>query len=385
MDKHNYPYKLAELYDANGDLSKRWRVTFYVWSTVTHSLIRKQKWISAKFTTKSQRIKEADRLIKSINRLLAEGYHINDKTAVSFSRKNETVISWVEAFQWAQTSKKSAVRYRAEAMISFIIEHLGGFLKQKKLTNLPVQHVTRDHVEQFLEYLYLRKVGNATKNGYLKFVKILFNTLVQAEKIGKSPAQSFKLLPEEEATQQAFGPELKKIFLDRYKEDCPEILPLVQWTFYSFIRPGELIQLQVKHVLEQTVFIPGHISKNKKAEHVLISPALESFIQKHGIRKLPEHYFLIGYDGLPGKKAPCKHYFSNRHKAVREALGLPDEYKLYCWKHTGVTETYRQTRDIDFVSRQCRHSSLDMTKRYLRGLGLLLDYPHRDQMPVLEL
>lgn len=384
MDQPKFPYKLAELYDAAGDMSKRWRVTFYVWDEGNHILVRKQKWISNKFTTKSQRIKEADRLIKSINNLLASGYHIKANSSPSLP-KNQAIISWLEAFQWAQSAKKNTIRYRSTAQIEFILEHLEVFLRKHKLLNLPVQFVTRHHVELFLAFLYERAVGNATKNSYIKFIKVLFNTLVQAEKLSKSPAQSFKLFPEEEATQQAFGPELKKILLDRYQIDCPELVPLVQWIYYSFIRPGELIQLQVKHLQEKTIFIPGHISKNKKAEHVLISPALEGFIQKHGIRQLPEHYFLIGYKGLPGKKAPCKHYFSNRHKAVREALNLPLEYKLYCWKHTGVTDTYRQTRDIDFVSRQCRHSSLDMTKRYLRGLGLLLDYPHQDQLPVLEL
>jgi integrase len=384
VPKPDFPYRAAELYDAGGDLTKRWRVTFYVYNSETHQLVRKQKWISSKFKSKSQRLKEADRLIKAINKLLAEGYHISPNSP-SKSIKSSPLMSWIDAFRWAASQKKSSVRYRSEAYFEFIIDNLQSYLVAHKMANFPLQLVTREHVQDFLNSLFKREVGNSTKNMYVKFVKILFNALVQAEKIAKSPGQSFKPFSVDQATQQAYGAELRTALLAKYQAECPEILPIVQWIFYTFIRPGELLKLRVRNIQANTIFIPGQYSKNKKSEHVLISPALEKFIQKHNIRSCPEHYFLIGYDGLPGPKAPCMHYFSNRHSRVRDLLFLPQDYTLYCWKHTGVTETYLATRDMDFVSRQCRHSSLDMTKRYLRGLGLLLEYPHRDQLPELSL
>lgn len=385
MTKLEYPYKLASLYTANDDLSKRWRVTFYVWDTRIHQLVRKQKWIGANFQTKNQRIKEANRLIRSINKLLEDGYHLSANPAKKTGSNNSTLISWLDAWKWAALQKKADVRPRAAQLIDFLVDRLDEYLIKANLSSLPLQYVTRDHVEGLLALLYTRDLSNSTKNLYIKFVKLLFNQLVQSEKITQSPAKSFTLLSVNEVHQQGFQAEIKEKFLNQYKTDCPELLPIVQYIYYSFIRPGELLKLQVKHILPKTIFIPGHISKNKKSEHVLISPALNNFLEKNKIRSFPEHYYLIGFDGLPGTKKPCTHYFSNRHLAVRRALGLGEEYTLYCWKHTGVTDTYRQTLDIEFVSRQCRHSSLDMTKRYLRGLGLLQEYPQRDQLPDLGL
>ncbi len=385
MTQPDYPFKPATLYTANDDLSKRWRVTFYVWDTRVHQLVRKQKWIGANFQTKTQRIKEANRLIRSINKLLEDGYHISDTSARKANSTNLTLISWLDAWKWAALQKKADVRPRAAQLLDFMLERLEKYLIQSNQHNLPLQYVSREHVEHFLAFLFKKDLTNSTKNLYLKFVKLLFNQLVQAEKIPQSPAKSFPLLSVNEVHQQGFQDEIKTKFLQKYQANCPEILPIIQYIYYSFIRPGELLKLQVKHILPKTIFIPGHISKNKKSEHVLISPALNNFLEKNKIRTYPEHYFLIGFNGLPALKKPCTHYFSNRHLAVRRILGLGDEYTLYCWKHTGVTDTYRQTLDIEFVSRQCRHSSLDMTKRYLRGLGLLQEYPQRDQLPDLGL
>lgn len=383
MTKKNYPYKLATLYDAGGDLSKRWRVTFYVWDTRTHRLVRKQKWISNNFKTKAQRLNQANRLIKEINRLLIEGYHLGETTAIKNSSSG--LITWIDAWELAADRKKVQVRVRAIKMMEFLIHQLKVFLSKKNQESIPLQFVDRPLVDEFLAFLYDRKVSNTTKNMYIRFTKLLFNDLVNAEIISASPTKGIKLFSTDQVNQQAFQKDLQSKLLERYAQECPEILPLVQFMYYSFIRPGELLQLQVKHIQERTIFVPGHISKNKKSEHVLISPALERLIEKNKIRQAPEHYYIISHDGLPGVKRPCKHYFSNRHLQIRKDLKLSKEYTLYCWKHTGVTDTYRQTRDIEFVSRQCRHSSLDMTKRYLRGLGLLLEYPDQGELPDLGL
>lgn len=381
--KSKYPYKLAQLNDANGDITKRWCISFYVWDASRHQLVRKQKWIPAAFRTKAERNKEAQRLIKQINELLIKGYHIAAHTPKAAS--SPELWTWIQAFDWVYEHRLPSLRQRSIQSLELIRTELRQFCKEKALLQLPLSFVQPQHCDDFMHYLRSsRKVSNLTYNNYLTFLKLNFNYLVKREKLRHSPAANLPRLRTEDSEQVSFPADVRKRLLEAYTTHYPELLILAKYIFYSFIRPGELRKLQVKHIGAKTISVPGRIAKNKKSEHVLITPGLEKLFIALNVRSYPPDYYLISHTGTPGARPTSPNYYTGRHLKIRILLGLPEAYTLYCWKHTGVTETYLATRDIDFVSRQCRHSSLDMTKRYLRGLGLLLDYPHRDQLPELE-
>ena len=54
------------------------------------------------------------------------------------------------------------------------------------------------------------------------------------------------------------------------------------------------------------------------------------------------------------------------HKTFLKRLGFDDQHTLYSWKHTGVVQAYLAGVDIKSIQRQCRHSSIEMTRRYAR-------------------
>lgn len=379
-----YPYKLAKLNDAGGDITKRWCIFFYVWDAGKHQLVRRQKWIPAAFRTKSERTKEAQRLIRQINQLLAKGYHLSGDAPAPTPKAE--LWTWIEAFEWVYEHRKPSLRKRSIQSLELIRTELRQFCEAQGLLNLPLSFVQPQHCDDFMQHLRIsRQISNLTYNNYLTFLKLNFNYLVKRDKLRHSPASSLPRLKVEDSEQVSFPPDVRQKLLEAYTARYPELLILAKYIFSSFIRPGELRKLQVKHLGHKTIYVPGRIAKNKKTEHVLITPGLEKLLTELNVRSYPPDYYLISHDGKPGAKPTSPNYYTSRHLKIRIKLGLPESYTLYCWKHTGVTETYLATRDIDFVSRQCRHSSLDMTKRYLRGLGLLLDYPHRDQLPELSL
>jgi len=386
MDQDSkFPYKLATLSDAKGDLSKRWSISFYVWHTEKNQLVRKQVFISKQFETKAQRMAEAKRKIRQINELLVQGYHIGKKpdssTEAKPKKENWTVL---EAIEWVRARKEPSIRKRSVQSFQLLRSELERWLTLKGLAKLPLFMLKPDHLDQYLVWVRNeRKIGNTTFNNYLEFIRITFNFLVKNGKLDRSPAMNLQRLKQEEPTNVAFPQEVKVKLLEKYEEEAPELSIFARYIYYSFIRPKELRLLRVSNVLEKTIFVPGSISKNRKSEHVLISPALERLLQSTGVRQAPPHWFLVGKNGKPSEHGVSTNFFTMRHLEIRKALGLSEIYTLYCWKHTGVTDTYRQTLDIEFVSRQCRHSSLDMTKHYLRGLGLLREYPLQDRLPDL--
>lgn len=381
-----FPYELARLNDAGGDLSKRWCVSFRVWDTRSQSLVRKQKWISSKCKTKPARKAQAEKLIRAINELLAKGYHLSDPDKIPKSQQKHRVWTWADAFDWVYEHRKPSLRKRSIETLELVRTELKVWIEQQGMQVLAIQHVRHEHCDAYMQWLRIkRKLGNATYNNYLSFLKLNFNYLIKQGKLEVSPAKKLTPLKIDECEKDAFPPVAQSKLLHAYQQQAPDLLLCAQYIFYTFIRPGELRKLRVKHVLAKTIFIPGYIAKNGKSAHVLITPAMERILQRLRVRGFPAEYFLISHDGGPGSTQVSVNYFTQKHLAIRRELGLPDTYTLYCWKHTGATATYLHTLDIEFVSRQCRHSSLDMTKNYLRGLGVMEEYPHQERLPDLGL
>lgn len=378
--KTSYPYRLAKLDDRDGDPTQRWRITFYAWDINSERLVRKQKWISEKFKTKAQKSKEANKLIQQINKLLVNGYHIGE------GRPKDNTPSFMtveKAFQWVYDLKKASVRESSEAKYDLILGDLKAWLKQSGYQALPIQNLSFETCEKFLNWFRMeRELGNSSYNTYLSYFKSYLNFLVKKEKIQVNPARNIEFLKVDETEDTIFPPDVKEKLLQAYS---PKLKVMAQFIYYTFIRPGELRKLKVKHVREKSIFIPGNIAKNRKSAHILITPPLERLIEKLGIRDMPSEYYLIGQKGYPSLKQCSRNTFSNGHLDIRREMQLPEEYTFYCWKHTGVTDAYLATKDVVFISKQCRHSSLDMTMKYLRGLGLMLEYSEQESLPDLGL
>jgi integrase len=380
-----FPYELASLNDAKGDISKRWCISFYVYSAPVNKTIRKQVWLPAKFKTKSARYAEAKRLINEINSLLVQGYHIGEDKP-KLKPKTRSLLTWLEAFDWVYEHRKPNLRLRSIQSLELIRKELQEFLGERGSSNLPLMIVDHQICDDFMQWMRKKRgFGNTTFNNYLNYFKTNFNYLIKQQRLEINPAKNITPLKQEEPQKYSFTPEAKRKLIKGYEEHYPPLKIFAQYIYYTFIRPAELRRLKVGNVHEKTISIPGHASKNRKSEHVMISPAMERMLTELKIREYPPHYYLVGLDGLPNKKQIYINHFTRHHLPIREQLGLVPEYTLYCWKHTGVVDTYLATLDIEFVSRQCRHSSLDMTKRYLRGLGLMTDYPLRSNLPDLGL
>ena len=79
MGEKIYPFRKAKLQDCDGNLKKRWYVSFYVWDIQKNSLIRKREYSINEYKTKEERFAFAKQRIDSVNMLLAEGYHIDSR------------------------------------------------------------------------------------------------------------------------------------------------------------------------------------------------------------------------------------------------------------------------------------------------------------------
>jgi integrase len=72
---------------------------------------------------------------------------------------------------------------------------------------------------------------------------------------------------------------------------------------------------------------------------------------------------------FPSKKAPSGHIelsgLEHGFRKLARALGIPDELKLYCARHTFGTVAMAETRDPGLVREVMGHESLSTTMGYL--------------------
>lgn len=380
--KEKLPYMPARLVSRNNDLSKRWYVEFYVWHAEKEKLQRKQVFLPSIYKTLKERKDYATRRIKEINELLLDGHHIKAQLSRSADVLKETkqekaYYTFQSAITYAVEIKQTGSRTRTVQVYSSFLNVFTGWLRASSYADLPIADVRTLHVYRFLDYLKTeRKVGNRMRNNYRDFIRTMFNVLISREIITKNPCAGIAKLPTETGRNIAFTP-VEKAQIEAYllAHDV-RLFYFTRFIFYAFIRPLELLQLQIRHVDVQTgkIMIPAHISKNRKQQVVAILPPLVETINSLQLGSYPPNYYLFGKDLQPSLKAMLRNRVSERHKRALDALQLNNAWiTLYSWKHTGVIAAYQAGLGIKSLQRHLRHHSLEVTDIYLKSMGLSED------------
>ena len=135
--------------------------------------------------------------------------------------------------------------------------------------------------------------------------------------------------------------------------------------YACFIRPSEICKLKLKDVSfkNQTIYIDGSISKNRKSQVVTIPRNVALYIIELQIYNVPNDFYLIGHNFAPSDK-PCNDKILRRQwLLLRQELRLPDAYQFYSLKDTGITQMI-STLDVTEVRDQARHHSISITDVY---------------------
>jgi integrase len=372
------PDQKPRLFDADGDLSKRWYIDFKVWDTDKQQYVRKQDTSMNKYRTLTERRQQANRKLREITKLLAEGYTSGSTPAINIGLpRNPTLLDAVKLV----TERKLASGRKHENYPRLMRE----VKLFPSLANAALEHVRPVNVLAFLDNLAARGMEPKTYNGYRDTLSAVFNYLLKLEAVSRNPVRgvdrrkvvaSDEHQPYTDAQRQAVRDELAQ------RGDA-QLQLFISFIYYCFVRIGsELRLLRVGDLLAHTVRVPGTRAKNDKAEHVAIPRQLAALIDGHALRSYPADFYVFTRGGQPGPVPVGKNWFAKRHRAVLEAVGLAGgNHSLYSYKHTGAINLYLATRDIELVRRHCRHQHAGITATYLRKLGAMHDGEQLNAMP----
>ena len=151
------------------------------------------------------------------------------------------------------------------------------------------------------------------------------------------------------------------------------------------MRPLECLGIRRRHVdFDQGIIkLPGTISKNSKSDVVdLPGQILEQLRAMHFDKADPDTLLFSGHDLQPGDTTIHRNRVSELWKRlVRQELGIDKD--MYSLKHRGAIDLVNAGVDIKKIQTYMRHSSLDITDKYLRTLtGQRLEAVRFRDMPL---
>ncbi|MDO7873689.1 hypothetical protein Q5H93_03010 [Hymenobacter sp. ASUV-10] len=372
------PDRKPRLFDAEGDMTKRWYIDFQIWDTDKQKYVRKQYTGMNKYRSLTERRRHSNAKLREITQLLLDGFTAGTTPAVNIGLpKNPTVLDAVKL-----VTERKLASGRKHENYPRLLRELTSF---PPLANAALEHARPVNVLAFLDNLAARGMEPKTYNGYRDTLSAVFNYLLKLEAVNRNPVRGVdrrKVVasdmhqPYTEQQRQAIREEIAR-------RDDEQLQLFISFVYYCFIRIGsELRLLQVRDLLPGTVRVPGSRAKNDQAEHVAIPRQLEALIQQYGLRSYPADFYVFTKGRKPGPVAVGKNWFAKRHRAILAAVGLDNgNYTMYGYKHTGAINLYLATKDIELVRRHCRHTHAGITATYLRKLGALHDGGAIDAMP----
>lgn len=281
------------------------------------------------------------------------------------------------AFEWLH-ARKGAVRRKTFFTYQSHLKNLDAFMKSKKLKT-----VNEGLAENFLVFLQENGKSVATINAHRRTFNQAFNYCVKKKTLKVNPFKETERLRGVSDSKMPFTKNQAHFVKSKMPD---ELWSAARWLYYCFIRPGELRQIKVGELDldEGKILVKSDISKNGKGEWVIVPKALMDEISPFCLYQYDPTWFLVGENGLPSEKCVGYNFWSNRHLKLLQKLKFDTkQYSLYSWKHTGVYQLAKATKDYRAVQLQCRHHSLDMTMRYLRKIGIMEYNNIRDDFPKL--
>ncbi len=368
----NLPYKFCAI---KGKKLKY--LEFWIFDENTNKLHRKRK--------ECPKDKDFSKWFKEnsffVNDCLQSGVRIRKIIKIEVKRTLDS-YTIIEAFEYAKEIRKIKLATNSQTRDKSFFNIWLRFLNNQNMQNLTISELEKKHIYLYLDTVKVeQKLNNMSRNKYLDWIKAVLNDLIERGYIEKNVAIGVKPLKEAQTKSVAFEIEharqLKKILI----EENYTLYVFSMCIFYTFVRPIELRRLTIGQVnlKNKQIHIYGNGSKNGKNDFVMIPKLLSDILVESKILERPKNEYI--FDG--GDLKYSRNSFSVDFSKIIAKHEFPKDYTLYCWKHTGVVQYYKNGCGIKFIQKQCRHASLDETDKYLKDLGLFDNNDILDNAPEL--
>ena len=387
INVNGFPYRPARMVK----LGDHYAILYYIWDVAEKKLKRRRVLKSelAAHTTYTQMVNYANEVIDEINSQLRDGgYQVTEqksKKVKAYSFKDYTLLA---AIDYVTNLKRDAEGLKPGSIREYTLfkSSLAKFMKVSDISpGIKMEDINSSFVNGYLHYLKeVEKLANKTHNNRLGIFSSVVNTLMRLDvdlykKTGSPLRASIMLKPGPVRKHAAYTDKqmetLKKNIL---KDGKAHLWVYIQFIFYTLARPNELRHLKVGHIDmdRRQILIAGDHAKTNFEAHVGISDSFAKVINDSGVMDYAHDLFVFSnLLTVPGPRPVGSSYFYKQIKPyLQEFRKLNPNYDTYGFKHTGAISLYLATKDPYTVQRQCRHTTLSQTEKYLRDLGVFVGF-----------
>ena len=371
-----------------------WYILYYPFDKQKNTITRKRKFIPKEYKTEESKLAYAKDVIKKLHVLLSSGYHIDRNrkaTQETEESKNKRVLSVDEVIvnyiKYCTNISKNTP-HEISSKLS-LIERFFKWAESNGYLIVKPSDVTIECAHQFCDHLII-DYGLAPKtfNNALGRLRNFYNVSMKRNWIEKRE-NPFSTIDTQKTgygeKNIPFSNEQLNDMIPYIKENDPYLYKFIAFIYYAFMRCSEIKKLKVKNVdLENRLLrIEVKQSKVKKFDVLPISDELYEVILSLGVEGANPNHYLFSSDLRISNVPMSVNWTTDHFRKVKDHFDLDPNYTIYGFKHTAVCRWYEYEKDIVRIQRMCRHTTIEMTARYLKSLGLLTDVFKIETLPPL--
>ncbi|RKR11137.1 phage integrase family protein [Flavobacterium sp. 90] len=371
-------YSTPSIYNADGDLSKRWYVYFSFRNPATGKLERQTHVYAGvnQFKTLKER-KEAIKILRdAVETILVNGYNpFEDSNPVDQS-KNYNIP---DAVTFALELNKNTLKENSYRDFRVRLKSFEKWLLANGFENRYITSVNKKTVVNYLNSV-LASTSPKNRNNTRSNLSMFFKTLEANEIIEDNFIPKINVLKSTPERNKTFSSDQENDILNYLLKHDTLLLLFIQFISYNHLRPIEVVRLRISdiNIKDKLIYVRA---KNKAVKTKLIPEILLNEIPN--LEKLePESYLFtpkgIGHEWTTNE-TDKRGYFGDRFKKVKTSLKLGKDYGLYSFRHTFITKLYKELVKNSTPNEAksklmliTGHTTMSALEKYLRDIDAVM-------------
>ncbi|HRB72450.1 tyrosine-type recombinase/integrase [Flavobacterium sp. UBA4197] len=394
MSKLKKQYSEPKIYNAGGDLTKRWYVYFSFRNPETGKLERQptvELGINS-FTTFKDREEAIILLRKALSYVLKSGQYnpflkttpgSSDLVEIISTNKIYTIS---DAVKFSLPIKENTLSENSYSDYRIRVKQFEKWLITNGYEKEPITAISKAVVTSFLNEL-LKKTSPKNRNNTRAAISQLYGVLEDNDIIPENFITKISVLKSKPKRNKTYTTTQETAIISEMQKTDELLLLFIKFVSYNFLRPVEVARLKVKDIdiIDKKIYVS---TKNKEIAIKRIPDILISELPNLTILNQDAWFFTpYGYgENWDAKETNRRGTFGKRFKIVKDKLGLGDEYGMYSWRHTFITKLYNQLiiNSTPFVAKSelmliTGHTTMTALEKYLRDIDAVLaeDYSEK--------
>lgn len=290
-----------------------------------------------------------------------------------------------EAFEFGLSIKKNVLGKTSYSGFQGRINRFLNWLDENANTKFNVSTLTKKMIINYLNYV-LENTSASNRNNTRTDLSSLIQTLVDNELMKENFIKNINVLKSAPERNKTYSNTQEIDILKYVKENDPILLLFIQFITFNFLRPVEVCRLKIGDLdLEgKKLFVRA---KNKPVKVKIIPQKIIDLLPD--LSKINPDYYLFTPNQIgaewDAEENNRRDNFSKRFKVIKDHFGLNEDYGLYSFRHTAITNLYKELcktlTPFETKSRLMQitgHQTMEALEKYLRDIDAALpdDYSH---------